>query len=1062
MSESTVKKSYAATREVRFGLVLYGGVSLAIYINGVVQELLRLVRATAPKAGSDTELRLSDEALRGSEVVYRELGRRLMDGHLTARQESVGPVQTRFVVDLLTGASAGGINGVFLAKALATDGDLSSLEELWVDKGDFGRLLNDKPSAKDLREVGLLPGAKSSLLNSRWMYTQLLSAVANIKPAVDASPTSDNPSPYADAIDLWVTTTDLEGRVDIVDTTDSPAGRVVESSNRALLHFSFAAPAVNGGEERNDFADENNAMLAFAARATSSFPAAFEPMRLNDADRVVEALKLAPEQRRPSTLENFFPLYRLGDAVNHSFADGGYLDNKPFEQILRTLPLRRASLPVERKIFYVEPDPGGPPLIREDANPRPDLVATVLAVVTTPRNETIASDVSAIRQFGATGRVRRDAYNALTKALDEQLSTHTVANVDEAGQRLLDAVIRGAAPRDSEPDDLEAIGSLLHDWSPTASAYRSLRDARVAQEIAGYLARVLPSQPQDEGSELHLVMTHLVAEMLKDQELLESSTLRGHFDALYHLRRINFLQKRAVDAACNPTAIGIAADPTITIDAAQLVRRRLDVVFAHIRQNTRAIRRPRSITSTNPCAPQIEGILAQFRQLNVSIDVDHDNESASPPKIPAATDVVAAYRSSAPLRKACTELLEAVSTQLNLGGQARQAWQAISETILPLNLRRELQTRWILFRFYDEVGLAFDELPGESSDIAIHRISPLDAVSLVPEVAKRYEKLAGSAVGHFGGFFMSAWRRNDILWGRLDAAERIIDALVPPDQADARKRLVGDAHLAILTEAWAHLPTRREVLAPIAGIDPSAADLRSFPDSLDPTKSTLTALASQPRTPLKPSTHDWMSLSARALRVTNAVTTDISVDALDARPLIVFAARVMKFAANVLEFLTGERLKTTILRNFLVVIALLGFLIGVVGTVTSNSALSRTGWSLFAATLIVRVVADTVADRIGGKSSNVRWFLRVSVLVIVAAAVGGLIVLHSQAPGWRPVIYTGGPTLVILIAAFVANRFFAAWKVALAALAGTAMSLAYYGLRHIDTLQHLIRGKPVP
>jgi len=31
-------------REVRFAVVMYGGVSLAIYINGVAQELLDMVR----------------------------------------------------------------------------------------------------------------------------------------------------------------------------------------------------------------------------------------------------------------------------------------------------------------------------------------------------------------------------------------------------------------------------------------------------------------------------------------------------------------------------------------------------------------------------------------------------------------------------------------------------------------------------------------------------------------------------------------------------------------------------------------------------------------------------------------------------------------------------------------------------------------------------------------------------------------------------------------------------------------------------------------------------------
>jgi hypothetical protein len=35
------------TQEVRFAVVMYGGVSLCIYINGVAQELLELSRVTA-------------------------------------------------------------------------------------------------------------------------------------------------------------------------------------------------------------------------------------------------------------------------------------------------------------------------------------------------------------------------------------------------------------------------------------------------------------------------------------------------------------------------------------------------------------------------------------------------------------------------------------------------------------------------------------------------------------------------------------------------------------------------------------------------------------------------------------------------------------------------------------------------------------------------------------------------------------------------------------------------------------------------------------------------------
>jgi len=51
-------------REVRFAVVMYGGVSLAIYMNGVAQELLSLVRASAP---SSTEGPERDHALPANE-----------------------------------------------------------------------------------------------------------------------------------------------------------------------------------------------------------------------------------------------------------------------------------------------------------------------------------------------------------------------------------------------------------------------------------------------------------------------------------------------------------------------------------------------------------------------------------------------------------------------------------------------------------------------------------------------------------------------------------------------------------------------------------------------------------------------------------------------------------------------------------------------------------------------------------------------------------------------------------------------------------------------------------
>src|SRR4051812_5346484 len=104
-----------AEQEVRFAVVLYGGVSLAIYINGVVQELLRLVRSTAPgvplaQENSAQPTWYATSELTGTELVYREVGQMLPDG--TSAVDAAAPVRTRFVVDILSGTSAGGINAI--------------------------------------------------------------------------------------------------------------------------------------------------------------------------------------------------------------------------------------------------------------------------------------------------------------------------------------------------------------------------------------------------------------------------------------------------------------------------------------------------------------------------------------------------------------------------------------------------------------------------------------------------------------------------------------------------------------------------------------------------------------------------------------------------------------------------------------------------------------------------------------------------------------------------------------------------------------------------------------
>src|SRR5437764_14286862 len=175
-SSSRVSPPVEFTNEIRYAAVMYGGVSLCIYINGVAQELLELVRATAPDATESAALTPTDE-LSASARIYRRLGQYLDSDTFDAallRRDSNASIRTRFVVDVLSGTSAGGLNSIFLAKALANNESMEGLKKLWMNEGDITLLLNDKGSN--------LPGLRArrephSLLNSQRMYEKLLTAL---------------------------------------------------------------------------------------------------------------------------------------------------------------------------------------------------------------------------------------------------------------------------------------------------------------------------------------------------------------------------------------------------------------------------------------------------------------------------------------------------------------------------------------------------------------------------------------------------------------------------------------------------------------------------------------------------------------------------------------------------------------------------------------------------------------------------------------------------------------------------------------------------------------------
>lgn len=91
------------------------------------------------------------------------------------------------------------------------------------------------------------------------------------------------------------------------------------------------------------------------------------------------------------------------------------------------------------------------------------------------------------------------------------------------------------------------------------------------------------------------------------------------------------------------------------------------------------------------------------------------------------------------------------------------------------------------FQLIDQVIYPYKYLSDirNTSPIKLVRISPNDADKGFGKGKGLEEKLAGDQFRAFGGFFKKSWRSNDILWGRLDGVNRIVDGLLTSESLKA-------------------------------------------------------------------------------------------------------------------------------------------------------------------------------------------------------------------------------------------------------------------------------------
>lgn len=607
----------AARREVRFGLVLYGGVSLAVYIYGVAREFERLVRASQ---GIETN----------------------------AWTEILRETKTAATVDIVSGASAGGINGVLLGKALATGAKLSSVESLWVDEADIGGLLRETSDREP-----------ASLLRTD-LFRELIDR------GLEKMDESASGEPLNTAFDLFVAGTRLEPwarrfRTDL-------GGQVRTRDYRKSFHLKLRSSDYNpeasdAGYDRNDFLAGENAMLADIAQATSAFPAAFEP-RLIEVGPANEKL-FAPDEPRAT-----------------HFSDGGILHNKPFTETISTIVSRAASRPVDRWLVSVEPDPEHvAPHSNEEAAPN---VAEVVgkAVLGIPRYQSIAADLQRLDEH------RRHAARA-----SERLDEIDAVLLRQIGERIGDGEVR-----EWYEETLEAFGY----WQQRQRRFRS----RLAE---------LFSQPPPPGD----------------------------------LSPVAAIEQTEADLG---GALYRNADPDFE-------RRRV----YRLLEMTRALQEMTDVHTGFP-----EELATARMRLWAQLDrIENLIWELFGPE--------ADWRSA---RGGSRERIGPELGRLSIGlksirSEVGSICKALDELLPPRSAHPERFSS--VFEWFELWDLQLLTI-AETGDAAIRdrirfaRISPADATHIRKPTAA---KLAGDSLGHFGGFLKKDWRRNDLLWGRLDAAETI-------------------------------------------------------------------------------------------------------------------------------------------------------------------------------------------------------------------------------------------------------------------------------------------------
>jgi len=760
--------------ELRLALVFYGGVSLAIYMHGVSREILNLVRASSFRLDRKATKPVQDEEV-GELPPVQSAYRDLLD-----LVSSVADI--RVVVDAIAGASAGGVNGIMLARAITHDLPLDSHSEMWLENADVTRLARPQSGLSRYLKISISPVLDQLIssrldkqiesaetreklrlfMQARW-FSPPFSGERFIGWMLDACQKMERDAkpgrsliPRGQTLDLFVTITDYNGVKRRIHLDDPDY--VEEWDHRRILNF-HAAHRMPGYVD-SQFDAESIPELVFAARATSSFPGAFPPATVAEMERALASHKLF-WHNRDAFLARGFGL--TAESISqHCFVDGSVVMNKPFAPVIEVIEDRPAAREVARRLIYVDPAPVEPTEQEGTVAELPGFFRVILASLAhIPRNEPIGDDLKELEQNN-----RRSRWLS-------QL-------IDSAGP-MVDQAVAGLLPRRRlvTPELLskcrkQATVAAFEQAGYAFLNYQSLKLHSLADRLARLTARLsgLEHARGQEEALLGQISDHFCRMTAASTDVLGRTDpdivalLRG-LDVDYRIRRLRFAIRKLNGFYHYQKSSGLPPPDTEALDQMKaLLYEQID----HLSWRW---------------SERFFGGASRQHAHRFLCDLEAGASSA---------------------RDRVAPLLKSYTQMMGLADLDRLQDELFSDTardLLDKDRHVSLMRSYIGFGFFDLITFPVLQRNdfSEVTEILVDRISPTDAASLYTEGFD----LKGKSLNTFGAFFNRGWREHDYLWGRLNAADRLVSivlsaagegTLPQPQVNQARARIF----LAVLEE----------------------------------------------------------------------------------------------------------------------------------------------------------------------------------------------------------------------------------------------------------------------